>query len=310
MLHWSSAEVDVRHRYDAWAHALNASHLPWALGRPRTEAFSAQVCSVETGALNIVNCRCDPCDGARTSRHIRASDDAHYGLLVVRRGRERVRQGSFAAELTPGSMLIWDSGEACEFDVLESLDKTTLFFSKDWLDRMIGRSELPTGVMDTSGGFGALFRSRILTLDGMLGSVDGVALDHLGRSLAEDIIYAVGNHAHRIVPPRAALVARVTAIMEAAFRNPKLSPGVIAARAGISVRYLHQLFQDADETVCARLLRLRLDAVAHDLRDPALANASLTQIGFANGFASSAHLSRSFRNRYGISPSQWRRDEC
>ncbi|WP_121063982.1 helix-turn-helix domain-containing protein [Chachezhania antarctica] len=305
MLDWSTGEVAPRHRFDAWADMLNQSHLPWALARAASPDFDAAISSAQVDGLSIVNCRCDPCAGVRRAPQIASADDGLYGVLVIRRGRERLAQQDIDLEIGPGAAVIWDAAQGCSFEVVEPLDKTTLFFTKDWLHRMTGMPGLPTGLVDTSRGFGALFRSRVMALDGMLPEFDAGQLSQLFQSLAMDVVQASSAGA-QVVPPRSALLARIDAIVAAGLTDPDFGPVEIARRAGISRRYLHALFQERGETVGARLLRLRLDAVARDLRRPGLARASVTQIGFANGFASSAHLSRSFRARFGVTPSGWR----
>ena len=108
------------------------------------------------------------------------------------------------------------------------------------------------------------------------------------------------------MPPRARLVERVYRIIDTGFADPDLDLPRVAACAGISVRYLHQILEDAPETAGARILRRRLEALAAGL-DPELAGASITQIGFASGFSSASHISRAFREHFGQAPSAFRR---
>lgn len=58
------------------------------------------------------------------------------------------------------------------------------------------------------------------------------------------------------------------------------------------------------ETPHELLRRRRLDAACRLLREDVL---SLGQIASATGFSDQAHLSRSFKRAFGVSPSQWRR---
>ncbi len=74
----------------------------------------------------------------------------------------------------------------------------------------------------------------------------------------------------------------------------------IAGANGMSLRYLHLLFEDcemsASEWIWNRRLQLAYDEIAKgDGR-------SITSIAFDHGFNSSAHFSTMFRRKYGVSP--------
>ena len=82
--------------------------------------------------------------------------------------------------------------------------------------------------------------------------------------------------------------------------DPNLTLDRIAAANGISLRYLHQLFDgqemSASEWVWSRRLSHAYDCLARgDGR-------SITAIAFDHGFNSSAHFSTLFRRRFGFSP--------
>ena len=89
-------------------------------------------------------------------------------------------------------------------------------------------------------------------------------------------------------------------------RDPALAPTMIAARLGLSPRYLRMIFAAHDETLPAHILRRRLEACAARLRDARWAGHSITEIAFSWGFNSAAHFTRSFRHQFGQSPRDYR----
>lgn len=94
--------------------------------------------------------------------------------------------------------------------------------------------------------------------------------------------------------------------MEGALESP-LSIAGVAHRVGQSPRQLDRLFRRHLQHAPAAYYRaLRLDRAARLLRQTAL---SVGEIAAATGFASSAHLARHFRGRYGASPGNYRRSE-
>lgn len=74
-----------------------------------------------------------------------------------------------------------------------------------------------------------------------------------------------------------------------------------------SKRHLYNAFGDEDDTPAHYILRRRLQACMRDLRNPALATRSITDIAFAWGFNNGAHFSRVFREHAGLTPSDFRK---
>nr|WP_260860257.1 helix-turn-helix transcriptional regulator [Streptomyces cupreus] len=85
-----------------------------------------------------------------------------------------------------------------------------------------------------------------------------------------------------------------------------MSPQDIADQHGISLRYLHRLFQLHGTTVNAWVRARRLEAAREELTQPGAAHRSIAAVGGRWGFANPSHCSRTFRARYGVSPVQWR----
>ena len=107
-------------------------------------------------------------------------------------------------------------------------------------------------------------------------------------------------------PRECAGVLRIKAYVEASLDDPGLSPFDIARALGISVRHAHRLFGQTGSSLGRWILGRRLARCAADLRDPARACESLTQIAFRWGFNDSAHFSRAFRAAYDQTPRGYR----
>lgn len=99
---------------------------------------------------------------------------------------------------------------------------------------------------------------------------------------------------------------RILAYIDANLGDPQMTLDRVAGAVGCSKRYLHKLFRDEGETLNAHIWQARLARIREDLSAPALRGRSITEIAFGWGFNSSTHFSRSFRERYGISPRGYR----
>ncbi|GAB2997032.1 helix-turn-helix domain-containing protein [Streptomyces pseudoechinosporeus] len=109
-------------------------------------------------------------------------------------------------------------------------------------------------------------------------------------------------------PPGAAahLLPRIQAFIERQLGDPDLAPESIARAHGISVRYLHRLFEHEDTTVRRWIQRRRLQECRRELARRGSAGLTISGVARRWGFTSAAHFSRAFRTMYGMSPAEWR----
>jgi len=100
--------------------------------------------------------------------------------------------------------------------------------------------------------------------------------------------------------------ARIVAYIDMHLQD-ELTPEVIAREAGVSVRSLYRLFEDRDKSLCRYIREQRLNRCAQQLHSSDHKHENLTHIAYRWGFKDSAHFSRVFRGKYGISPREYRR---
>lgn len=89
--------------------------------------------------------------------------------------------------------------------------------------------------------------------------------------------------------------------------NADLSPGLVAVAVGVSERHLSRLFAEQDTTVGRHILDSRLDLARDRLASPDHDGFTVADVAAGCGFASQSHFSRSFRDRFGVTPLQWRK---
>jgi len=104
----------------------------------------------------------------------------------------------------------------------------------------------------------------------------------------------------------AELLSQVEQFIDAHLAEPALGPSEIANAAGISVRHLHRLFLQKESTVAEYIRERRLERCHLELCDPRWADRNITEIAFFWGFSDSAHFSRCFKRRFGVSPRLFR----
>ncbi|HVZ53267.1 MAG TPA: acetamidase/formamidase family protein [Pseudolabrys sp.] len=109
---------------------------------------------------------------------------------------------------------------------------------------------------------------------------------------------------------RAALLHRIYQTIERSLDDPELTPARVAQAEGISERYLQKLFETTGDNFTLYLRQRRLHRTRDELANPANASQSVSEIAFRCGFNDAAHFSRAFRERFGLSPREFRRQEA
>ena len=102
---------------------------------------------------------------------------------------------------------------------------------------------------------------------------------------------------------RAARLAAIKADIGYQVTDGSLSATALAARHGITPRYLHKLFEDDAMTYSQYVLEQRLAFACRRLRDPRLAGRTVSSIAHDAGFGDLSYFNRTFRHRYGLTPS-------
>lgn len=96
---------------------------------------------------------------------------------------------------------------------------------------------------------------------------------------------------------------RIEAYIRANLSNPELTPSVIANTCGLSPRYLHMLFREAEYSVSEWIRELRLQAAREHLeRCPA--STRIADIAYQWGFTDQAGFSNAFKQRFDLTPSE------
>ena len=125
----------------------------------------------------------------------------------------------------------------------------------------------------------------------------------LANLAAEDSPASIGG----AEAARAAHLHRVCQTIETLLSDPDLSLEQVAAADGISPRSLQKLFASAGQNFTTYLRHRRLERCRLDLASPICASLSISEICFRWGFNGSAHFSRAFKERYGLTPREHRK---
>src|SRR5262249_14116098 len=138
-----------------------------------------------------------------------------------------------------------------------------------------------------------LIGARIEEMDEPVQALMGKHLvDLLAMAIESDERVLAGNSSS----VRNAHLHRCEHFIRSRLDNMHLTPQTIADGCGISLRYLHQIFEREGVTVCAYIRNERLLMCDALLRDPNCRK-SISEIAYQWGFGDQAQFSRNYRSR-------------
>jgi AraC-like DNA-binding protein len=105
---------------------------------------------------------------------------------------------------------------------------------------------------------------------------------------------------------RAARLSAIKADIAARFSQPSLSLETVAARHGVTPRYVQMLFESEGARFSEFLLSQRLGHARSMLGDPRFFDRPISAIAYDAGFSDLSTFNRAFRRRYGLTPSEAR----
>jgi AraC-like DNA-binding protein len=225
--------------------------------------------------------------------------------MMAQDGRETV--------LRRGDFTYYDSARPCRIACPDPFRLVVLKIPRDQFTARCGPGiEATAAAISGDRGVGALFSALLRRVPAAATSLPPAVVEKVGDSVLDLLTIALSEHATGDTPPlpHAAQLLRAQRYITEHLGDPALSPPAVAQALGLSVRYLHALFQ-ADGTPPFRwIMEQRLERAAALLADPRQAGRSVTSIGFGVGFKDTAHFSRAFKERYGLGPRSYRQREA
>lgn len=310
---YRAADLPGRSRAAAW-NELYASQVERAELVPADEAgFDAELGTTSLGPIRVARMRLTAGSIVRGPRHINPAAQRTYTFVLQSQGVGLFSHYGHETRLAEGDITLCDSAAPHVYRVQDEAGILMLripaqvlkehlpspeFFCGRHLSAAQGLTStvatLATDVCSRGGGsLGAEFQTRVARhLLDLVATSYAMAFESV--STASSVIS--GRH------------AKVRLHIEQHLRDPSLSPCSIAASLKLSSRYLRMIFASSSETVSAYILRRRLEECARQMSDPRWRGHSISEIAFAWGFNSASHFTRSFRDRYGVSPRNFRRE--
>lgn len=296
---------------EAWEAAVERSCAPLRITLDGRHALNARLIEQPYGGLHLsrvtsVGCRCE-----HNRRHvIQSTDDAFlYSLQLY--GEGLLVQSDRSVSIKPGDGVFYDCARPFQWDFTSDLQQLVVRLPRDLIRRRIKDPEKCTAMRVAGGqGVGRLVATQLRVLLDERHAIQPETQHYVAESTLDLLAGLLGELSHQAPPPGSNLqtyhLNRAYAYIAEYIRQPELSPEFIAKGLGISLRYLHQLFHRTSTTVSRHIQDMRLDGCARELATLPPHTHSISHLAFSWGFESSAHFSRTFRNRFQLTAREYR----
>lgn len=240
---------------------------------------------------------------AKPARVRGQATDPHCFLVLQQQGQMTIEAGEQVLDMREGDLALLDSATALRMTPRGLFSHVSIHLPRAAL-RHVGPSAY--GKLMTTGLCGQLLSNLVRQVAGdqlrhWSCAADGQGLQNAVLALLEPVL----NYP-RAEQPGNLQRREIEALIQQKLSSTRLSPAHLADELGVSVRHLYRLFDAEGDSLCRYIHRQRLLKAATDLRDPACAHRSITDIGIAWGFADSAHFSKAFKKYAGHSPRDYR----
>lgn len=305
----SLAEQQSISHQAAWQRAMSESFVPCRTWVP--DNFRGTVTHGRLGDLGLHCVAASRHRADRTGADLEARDSGCILLNVVTEGSVRVNQDGREAVLRPGDFAIHDGDRPYSLVFDTTFAQVIFCLPRSLLRQRMGCFNHYTAVRVPGDLQIGQVASRFMVNVARLHWSDPESTEAQRLSLQVIDLVALALSMQHGTPlressttHRSALLYRAKAFVEAHL-SEELNPANVAAALGCSTRYVNNLFADEETTLGRYVMERRLDQCRLGLARGA-DHRQIGEIAYAWGFASLSHFSRSFKERFGISPSEYR----
>jgi AraC-like DNA-binding protein len=307
--HFSTDVYREHERVAAWREAFGRTLLNIDIAPRSADGFHASATLFRFADLGLIRASTSPVHQCN-SKSLITNDDISFGGVLD--GRWDASQLGRGEDLHPGDCVLLSNG-----------DVGALTFPDEcrYVVFSVPRSALAPLVPD----IGALIARRVPAsnpaLRMLMRYVELGHEDHLAASpelqmtfthhVCDLLALTLGatRDAMELARTRGVPAARLRAIKDdirQALGSPDLSVHTIAARHGVSARYVQRIFEESGSTFTEYVTEQRLAAAYKALRRRTPARVPISTIAYDCGFTDVSHFNRVFRQRFGCTPSDVR----
>lgn len=309
---FSTAAHHDREKFDAWRSALSTAFGPIEVGLNTEGEFSGAMHVVRRGPLQFNEIRYCAQTLERTSRNIAHFDQEYFTLSRPVSGPLLFEQHGRQFVVEPGCLVLLNQTSPYRATTDAGYHAYSISIPRRLLEQRkphLG-SFYKLDLKDGSPRVQLLSRFAQSMADGVKDWSDTEMLSLREQLLDLIALMMIDPQKHQVLADESSVKAahreRALAYIRHNYGNADLNPAMIAAACGVSVNYLHKVFQASNLQLESVLYATRIEKCKQLLIDPACRHMTVQQIAYRAGFSHPSHFSRVFRKSVGMSPTEFR----
>ncbi|MET8331574.1 helix-turn-helix domain-containing protein [Streptomyces sp. NPDC005181] len=311
------AHSSVHPEYNArgtsnWRALLAQSLLAFSVESDEPRRFRGHLRNRKIADVEFIEMFTDRHTAHRGADEIERDERLDYVLCLQVAGVGEFHQGTRTAVLQPGDITIFDATRPAT--VVSSADYQNVCIKFPQQLIRLPRSQV-----------NQLTAARIAARDGLAPATGAflMKLSQVMEDLSSRTRYLAARNALDLVTTMfqglldvpgedheddgTILLGQIQEYIDDHLAEPELAPSTIASAQYISLRHLHSVFQENGITVSSWIWMRRLEMCKHDLVQLSPEAMSVAAIGLRWGFKTASHFGRAFKDRYGLTPAEFRR---
>jgi AraC-like DNA-binding protein len=309
---YSTNGIAPHRRVDVWNERVSGAITHLQVEPACSGVFDAHFKAAEFAGINFVEVVCSPTRVVHTQACARRIQDPAYLIQLQRAGNCVHRSASSEMRIGPGDFFLCDNTHPYEQVLEERHGLLILRIPQASLRRRLPTPEMfENRPISGQGGTGGLVSKFInLFWEQCQDGFDTMAADKVVDSICDLLAASFIDSGKSLLDCSSVQTMwrlRICRFIDQHLDDPELAPARIAGHFRVSPRYIHKLFASQDEAVSKYIQRRRLESAYRSLTDSTLSVKSVSTIAYEWGFSNTTHFARVFRERYGASPSDLRR---
>lgn len=245
----------------------------------------------------------------RTARLTRDATEPQILVSVLERGASSIASQQGIVEVRPGEVVVNSTSVPYAVAFTGTLRHTfSLPHASLGLPRAVIHAALgqPLGAGHPIAIAVGAFLTQLAQTPHPTASQAGQALQEPVVSMVRALLATSAGDDRARGPLAETVGLRAEQYIQTHFTDPTLTPARVAAAHGISLRYLYRVLSDLGHSPAGLIRNLRLDACASEIARPG--SPHIGAIASNHGFLEQPHFTRAFKQRFGCTPTQWRRE--
>jgi AraC family transcriptional regulator, positive regulator of tynA and feaB len=312
MRSWNTEELPDHEQFTYWREVLCEAFVTLRPERPReqnSDRFPSRVTAHPLSTINVTTVQSKAHHVIRGDAEIRRSPHEVYFLNLQLAGRCRYETEGRETIVGPNEFAIVDSTRPYFLDFMDDWKVFSFRIPRHMLRPLLQAPERSTGICVSSGDvLGEITVGFLKSVATRMEDVPSEAMEPLAGDLVSLSALSLGATEEARMGQRQSarrgLYAAIVKFIETNLADPLLSAPSVAAHFRISTRYLHRVFEERDKSFGQVVLERRLLRCAGDLG--ASVDFRISDVAFRWGFSDISHFNRSFRQRFGFSPREYR----